>query len=318
MNSVSHSAGRFFLFGVSGAVLLLAAVPRPAVVSGELAAIDRATPEQIFEERIMPIFRSAQPSSCTQCHLAGVDLKNYILPSHEKTFLALRDQGLVNLDRPEESKILRMIRMGDRDAPAASVLHAKVRQAEFAAFSAWIRASCDDPRLRNAPRLSDEDRNPPAPPAPVPLLDDAVADARTDKLQQSFDRTIWAMKGRCNNCHQQGGKDTAKHVAKYGERVVWMKEDAKATMTYLLSSKLLDPRQPGRSLLLLKPMALVEHGGGKKIMPNDPCHLAYLTWLRDYSVWAATRKVDAVEPQRSRGELGGLAPAPLGSLARYD
>ena len=50
----------------------------------------------VFEQRIMPIFRSTKPSSCVQCHLASVDLKNYILPSSEKTFLSLRDQGLVD------------------------------------------------------------------------------------------------------------------------------------------------------------------------------------------------------------------------------
>jgi len=49
------------------------------------------TPAEIFEQRIMPIFKSPNPSSCVQCHLAGVDLKDYgkllqirILPWDEK------------------------------------------------------------------------------------------------------------------------------------------------------------------------------------------------------------------------------------------
>jgi len=54
---------------------------------------------EVFEKRLLPIFRSPDPSSCVQCHLAGVDLKNYILPDHEKTFRSLRDQGLIDLDR---------------------------------------------------------------------------------------------------------------------------------------------------------------------------------------------------------------------------
>src|SRR5262245_10287972 len=65
----------------------------------------------IFEQRIMPIFRSPQPSSCIQCHLSSVDLKNYILPSPEKTFVSLRDQGLIDLASPEKSKILTLIQM---------------------------------------------------------------------------------------------------------------------------------------------------------------------------------------------------------------
>ena len=50
-------------------------------------AQEGATPAQVFEKRILPIFKSPKPSSCIDCHLSGVDLKNYILPSHEKTFL---------------------------------------------------------------------------------------------------------------------------------------------------------------------------------------------------------------------------------------
>src|SRR6266851_4547978 len=74
-----------------------------------------AEPGQVFERRILPIFKSPNPSSCVQCHLAGVDLKNYILPSSTKTFLSLRDRGLVDLDNPEQSKILRLIKMGEQD-----------------------------------------------------------------------------------------------------------------------------------------------------------------------------------------------------------
>jgi hypothetical protein len=66
----------------------------------------------VFNERIMPIFRSPKPSSCVQCHLAAVDLKNYIKPSHEETFLSLRDQGLIDVKSPKESKILNLIHMG--------------------------------------------------------------------------------------------------------------------------------------------------------------------------------------------------------------
>src|SRR5690349_10300637 len=84
----------------------------------------------IFEQRITPIFRSPQPSSCVQCHLASVDLKNYILPSAEKTFVSLRDQGLIDLNDPEKSKILTLIQMGEKDLDrGAKLIHAKTRQA---------------------------------------------------------------------------------------------------------------------------------------------------------------------------------------------
>src|SRR5215213_7381321 len=102
------------------------------------------TPRETFEKRLLPIFKSPNPSSCVQCHLAGVDLKDYILPDHEKTFRSLRDQGLIDLERPERSKILKLIQMGDADDTSKARVHADARKAEYAAFAAWIKACCAD------------------------------------------------------------------------------------------------------------------------------------------------------------------------------
>src|SRR5262249_18716720 len=81
-------------------------------------------PNKVFEERILPIFKSPDPSSCVRCHLAAVDLKNYILPSAKDTFLALRDQGLIDLDKPEKSRILTFINRGADDPKAAGLISA--------------------------------------------------------------------------------------------------------------------------------------------------------------------------------------------------
>jgi hypothetical protein len=86
------------------------------------------TPQDVFAQRIMPIFKSPQPASCVQCHLAGVDLKSYILPSHEQTFASLRDQGMIDLADPKKSKILALIAMGDTDPDrGARLIHEKTR-----------------------------------------------------------------------------------------------------------------------------------------------------------------------------------------------
>jgi len=89
------------------------------------------TPFEVFDARILPIFRSDKPSSCVQCHLSSVDLKQYILPSHEKTFLSLRDQGLVDLKEPKNSKILTPISMGEKDLDkGAKLIHEKRRNSK--------------------------------------------------------------------------------------------------------------------------------------------------------------------------------------------
>ena len=63
----------------------------------------------IFERRILPIFRAKSPSSCTECHLSGVDLKDYIDPDQGKTFASLVKAGLVDVEKPQDSKILEFI-----------------------------------------------------------------------------------------------------------------------------------------------------------------------------------------------------------------
>ena len=109
---------------------------------------EEPTPESVFETRLQPIFDSPNPSRCVQCHLSSVDLKDYILPSSRQTFLSLRDQGLIDTQRPGESKILHLISMGDSDPDALSQrIHAKKRKAEYDAFSTWIKACCQDAAL---------------------------------------------------------------------------------------------------------------------------------------------------------------------------
>src|ERR1700733_8186165 len=62
--------------------------PSPAPVGA-----DASSAAKVFEERPRPIFQSPDPSSCARCHLASVDIKDYILPSAHDTFLALRARG---------------------------------------------------------------------------------------------------------------------------------------------------------------------------------------------------------------------------------
>lgn len=255
------------------------------------------SPAEVFEARILPIFKSPNPSSCVQCHLVGVDLKDYIFPSAEKTFRSLRDQGLIDLANPERSKILSLIQMGTAD-PTAPAVHAANRKAEHAAFAAWIKACADDPAIRDAPALDPADRA-------RPKADDAVIrHARTDRLLASFERTVWALRFRCMNCHTEGTPQNAKHVKEHGERVAWVKKTPQATMDYLLGSKLIDPTDPEKSLLLQKPLGKVKHEGGIKFAPGDQGHKAFRQWVEDVAALKAGKyKAAADLPPPSQGPL---------------
>ncbi|MBP86867.1 MAG: hypothetical protein CMJ64_09140 [Planctomycetaceae bacterium] len=237
---------------------------------------DEPTPLELFDQRIMPIFRSSQPSSCIQCHLAAVDLKNYILPSHEKTFVSLRDQGLIDLAHPEKSKVLTLIRMGDKDLEkGARLIHEKTRQAEYAAFASWIEACCNDPKLRDAPGLTAEERARPERP------DAVIRHARKSRVVDSFVRTVWSQRMRCFPCHTPHEIDPSnpRHKAaiktqrelreKYSdalvERLHIFRETPEATLQYLIARSrdaqedelpLINLEEPRKSLILLVPRAV--------------------------------------------------------------
>jgi hypothetical protein len=238
-----------------------------------LASAARADdPAKVFDERIAPIFKSPNPSSCAQCHLAAVDLKDYILPSAKDTFLALRDQGLIDLEKPESSKILTFIERGKND-PRANLIPEKQRQAEYDAFAAWIKACAADPALKNAPKA---DKTLPLRPVEV------VRHARRDQMIDSFESNVWSLRFRCMNCHTEGTPQNDKFRKEHGDGVAWFKKGGPAaTMDYLLGSKLINLDDAEKSLLLTKPLGTVKHGGGIKFAPGDQGYKAMRAWIDD-------------------------------------
>jgi hypothetical protein len=273
------------------------ALPLLMLVVSSACAGDPVSPEQVFETRIKPIFDSPNPTSCVRCHLAAVDLKDYILPSHEKTFLSLRDQGLIDLDYPERSKILQFINRGADGRLGAKLIPAKQHEAEYAAFAAWIKACAADPKLRAAPKLDAKELAKPA------AADAVIRHGRADRLLESFERNVWAWRFRCMNCHTEGTPQNDKHRAKHGPRVAWVKKDgAAATMAYLLGGKLIDPDEPDKSLLLLKPLKAVEHEGGKKFEPGDEAYKGFRTWIEDVAAIRSGKYAKASDlPPREYG-----------------
>lgn len=306
---------RSALPGLTTAAFLF--LPLASFAGDEADAPGRPSPLELFEQRIMPIFKSPRPASCVQCHLAAVDLKDYILPSHEQTFASLRDQGLVDLAKPENSKILKLIQMGERDRDKqARLLHEKTRQAEYEAFAAWITACCNDPKLRELPRLDAGDLAQPDRPNEV------IRHARKSRVVDSFVRNVWSQRMRCFPCHtpheideanprhRLAVKRNAELVATFGERMHVFRKTPEATLqSWIEKSRrtpdgqrpLLDLQHPAKSLIVLKPTSKlppkkpdgtfekpsyaepVSHMGGLKMHVDDPSYKALIAWIGDYA-----------------------------------
>ncbi len=200
-------------------------------------------------------------------------MKDYILPDAEKTFRSLRDQGLIDLEAPEKSKIVKLIDMGGDKGPNA--VSAKLRKAEREGFIAWIAACAADPKLKSSPKLEEKERAEPALPVEV------IRHARKDRVQASFETNVWTWRFRCMNCHTEGTPQNDKYRKEYGDRVAWVKKDGpSATLDYLIASKLIDPDKPEQSLLLRKPLG-EKHEGGLKFVVGDDAYKGFRTWIED-------------------------------------
>lgn len=225
----------------------------------------------LFEKRILPLLQSPKPSSCAECHLSGVDLKDYIRPTQQETFSSLVSAGMIDVQQPDESKLLKFI---SRRPPQPGLITEKVRQQEYAAFRAWIQTAVKDPQL-----LSSKSKGTPIGPQ---LPDEVIRHARQDRVLASFIENIWTEVGRCAACHSPDRNQ--KQVKKHGDQVSWIKlNDPRATLNYMLEADLINTEQPAQSLLLRKPTLQVEHGGGQKMVVGDRSYKQFRRFIDDYA-----------------------------------
>jgi hypothetical protein len=243
----------------------------------------------LFKQRVTPILAAKNPSSCSECHLSGVDLKAYIRGTQEETFAALRDGGLIDMKQPAASKLLTFIaRKPEKSTPVRE----RVRQEEYAAFRAWIEAAVKDPKLAAA-KTADGKIGP-----SVPI--EVVRHARQDRVLASFLENVWSEVGRCAACHSPDRNQ--KQVKEHGEQVSWIKlQDPQATLAYMLEADLVDLEKPDQSLLLLKPTNQVKHGGGVKLVVGDRTYKQFRRFIEDYAASAKGQYRTAAElPPASR------------------
>src|SRR6185295_15067372 len=205
-------------------------------MSGIPAAANDAN--EIFTRRILPLAKADKPSSCVECHVAGVDLSQYIRDDAASTFVALRSAGLVNAEQPEKSKLLEFIaRAPDKGDPVL----AKVRAEELAAFRTWITAAAKDPAIASAP-IS---KQPIGPAVPAEI----IRHARRDRVLQSFVENIWIERERCAGCHSP--EKNQRQVKQYGEYISWISpDDPSGTLAKIIDHELINIDDPDKSKIL--------------------------------------------------------------------
>ncbi len=263
---------------------LLSTTPAPAADS----ALD------LFRQRITPIMQAKNPSSCSECHLSGVDLKDYIGKTQEETFASLRDAGLVDVKKPAESKLLAFIA---RKPEKTSLLSDKVRQQEYEAFKAWIVAAAKDPKLAAA-KTGDAKLGP-------SVDEEVIRHARKDQVLASFLDNVWSEVGRCAACHSPDRNQ--EQVKKHGAKVNWIKlRDPQGTLDNLLTTGIIDADAPEQSLLLMKPTNQVKHGGGVKLVVGDRTYKQFRAFIEDYAASSAGKYKTAKDLPKERAETSNV------------
>ncbi|MGC1272325.1 MAG: hypothetical protein WBC44_01355 [Planctomycetaceae bacterium] len=259
------------------------------------ASAGRPPALSIFERRLLPIFKSPKPSSCSECHLSGVDLKDYIRPTQAETFSALVRAGLVDARKPDRSKILTFI---GRRPETPNLITEQVRKEEYEAFRSWLNAAVREPELLAA--KPDEGTIGPT------LPDEVLRHARNDRVLASFIENVWSEVGRCAACHSP--EQNAKQVEQHGEQVSWITPgDPAATMQHLLDAGLIDLDTPEASLLIAKPTQRVEHGGGQKMVVGDRSYKQFRRFLDDYAATAAGKYRTAEELPPAADEVSEVS-----------
>jgi mono/diheme cytochrome c family protein len=263
----------------------------------------------IFQRRILPILSAKDASSCSECHLSGVDLKDYIRPTQDETFAALKGAGLIDLAKPDASKLLAFIA---RKPDKPSLITDKVRQEEYKAFRAWIAAAVKDPALAKA-KTTDGTIGPDLP-------EEVIRHAGKDRVLSSFLDNVWSEVARCAACHSPDRNQ--QQVKKHGEHISLVKlGDPQATLDHLREHELLDLKSPEKSLFLLKPLNQVMHGGGQKMAFGDRTYQQFRGFIEDLAATEAGRYQSAdqlPEPPREQSIATGIWLKITGVPAKFD
>lgn len=251
----------------------------------------------VFTRRILPIMNSAKPSSCAECHLSGVDLKDYIRADQAETFAALVKGGMIDPKQPKKSKLLEFI---SRTPAKPTIVSAEIRKEELAAFTAWIEVAVRDPELLKAKAGTEKL----GPKLPV----EVVRHARNDRVLASFIDNVWVEATRCAACHSP--LLNQKQVKEHGERVSWMKpDDPAATLKHLVEAGLIDTDEPTQSMILQKPTMQVKHGGGIKMVIGDRSYKQFRKFLEDYAAMSAGKYKTAKELPKADAEVSRVSEA---------
>lgn len=172
--------------------------------AGESAAGSTETPltcdtaelSAMYTRYVEPFVSGSVASSCSACHMTGIDIGLYAQDTPCETMACMVDMGVVNLDNPSASTLLAQILLGESDSSVFNV------QAEHDAIEEWIEWSsqCHGEVCGAVESACQSGTGTPS--TGVQPLGDC---SETDLLAQFWDAVI-IDRQRCVTCHSDFGE----------------------------------------------------------------------------------------------------------------
>jgi hypothetical protein len=265
------------------------ATPDAAGMSGDAATCSADEGLRLYDERIDPLFRDDRPSTCNQCHLSGINLRQYVQATPCETYACMVQQRLIDEEQPKDSKVLAWI---ERATPKSELITQQVIDAEYSAFLEWISfnsrcqeckdVACPLPTDGGGAFCPDEGEDPHAVLSDAGFLD--PGGCTESDLEAVFRNSVYSQRGRCSPCHFNTPESGEYEAPIWIEVTPDCETASRLTMDHVLRNGYLDLDDPTQSLLLLKPLAEsnggLPHGGGDKFDSiDDPGYQSFLHFI---------------------------------------
>ncbi|HIA02426.1 MAG TPA: hypothetical protein EYN66_11025 [Myxococcales bacterium] len=160
-----------------------------------------STLDQAYQKYVEPFVSGTLPTSCSQCHMTGIDIGMYAQDTPCQTLACMVDSGVVDLSNPESSSLLADIKLGQTKSSVFDV------EKEYEAMLNWIQwsASCHSDVCGKIESACSSGSN-----AASTGINPIGSCSETGLLASFWDAVI-IDKGRCDVCHSDWAKkDTTK------------------------------------------------------------------------------------------------------------
>ena len=255
----------------------------------------------VYARWVEPVMTDAHPSSCNECHMAGVDLSMVVQDTPCQSMACMEEIGWVDFSNPETSQVLAFIA---QDEDVSELVTDVTRQNEYDGFLEWIEWSaechadvcgeitdpCETATEGNA--LPEETKTP-------------LGTCTEEALVAEFDAKVYTWKNRCHTCHWVDGEARQNPEAEWDESPAFIDMDhlrgAARTMYNLIGRGNINLSDPAQSMLLTKPLQedLIRstslgdvtgsyHGGGDKFKVTEGVFDQNQATLDDFADWVGT------------------------------